>query len=286
LRANATFASLPQFAAVRTRQRRHAFGRSLGWTVLAVFVFFPVLAIALFVWQADRIAHFAADRVSIADEVELGDGAFAQMSESLELADSGAPLDVLQTLGKRLTPGSKYKYRIHVAASDVVNAFALPGGIIVVNTGLINATRRPEELAGVLAHEIQHVERRHSLVALVKDMGLRGVWLLVTGDVGSSVFGRAALELTSLSFSRDAEAEADTRGFDTLVATGIDPSGMPDFFQVLAKQDGAAPPPFLSTHPASGDRDQKLRARVDQLQQRHFEPLDFGKWPPQLTPEK
>jgi hypothetical protein len=280
LRASSALASLPQFTALRTAQRRHAFGRPLGWTLLGMFVFFPVLAIVLFVWQADRIAHAAAERISIADEVKLGDGAFAQMSASLDLKDSGPVFDTLQTLSKRLTHGSKYTYRAHVAQSDVVNAFALPGGIIVVNTGLINATRRPEELAGVLAHEMQHVERRHSLVAVIKDMGLRGLWMLVTGDVGSGVLSGAAIELTSLRFSRDAEAEADARGFDTLVAAGIDPSGMPDFFQVLAKDSGAAPPPFLSTHPASTDREQHLRARVTELKQRHFEPLDFGKWPP------
>ena len=238
--------SLPQFSSLRTQQRRHAVGRSFGWSLIAAFVGFPVLAILIFVWQADRIAHLAANRISIADEVELGDSAFKQMSESLELKDSGPAFDALQTLGKRLTNGSKYTYRVHVAQSEVVNAFALPGGIIVVNTGLIDATRRPEQLAGVLAHEIQHVERRHSLVAVIKDMGLRGLWLLVTGDLGGGVVGRAALELTALSFSRDAEAEADARGFEALVATGIDPSGMPEFFHVLAKEDGAAPPPFLS----------------------------------------
>jgi len=280
LRDNAAFVSLPQFSVLRIQQKRHAFGRSVGWTLLGALVFLPVLALLLFLWQSERIAHAAAERISLTDEVALGDRAFKQMRDSLELEDGGPAFDAAQSLGERLTRGSKYHYRIHVARSDVVNAFALPGGIIVINAGLIDATHRPEELAGVLAHEIQHVERRHSLVAMIKNMGLRGLWLLVTGDVGGGVFGSAVLELTSLNFSRDAEAEADARGFATLVAVGIDPSGMPDFFHTLARQDGASPPPFLSTHPASAEREQKLRMSIKELGQRRFQALDYGSWPP------
>ncbi|MET0987005.1 MAG: M48 family metallopeptidase [Steroidobacteraceae bacterium] len=269
----------PQFAALRGRRRRQNVGRSAAWTVLGVVVLFPLLLFLVFIWQSDRIAGAAAARIPIDQEVKLGDHTFAQMRASLDLQDSGPAYDAVKTLGQRLTRGSKYTYRFHVAKNETVNAFALPGGIVVVHTGLINATRRAEELAGVLAHEVQHVELRHSLRAVVKDLGLRGLWMLVTGDIGSGVLGRAALELTSLTFSRDAEAEADQRGFDVLVANGIDPSGVSDFFIVMAEKAGPTPPPLLSTHPASADRERALRERVKALQQR-FTPLDLKPWPP------
>lgn len=281
LRSDARMQRLPQMSALRASQRRGTLGRTIGWTAVAIFLLFPLLVILIFVWQADRIAAAAASRISIEQETTFGEQAFAAMRGTLQLEDSGPAYEAVKQLGERLTAGSQYRYRFHVAKSDVVNAFAVPGGIIVVHTGLIDATRRPEELAGVLAHEVQHVEQRHSLEAMVKDLGLRGLWVLVTGDVGGGLIGQAALELTSLSFSRDAEAEADAEGFDELVEAGIDPSGMADFFVIMAKQEGAAvPPPFLSTHPASEDREAALRARVQALELRNFLPLQMGQWPP------
>jgi Zn-dependent protease with chaperone function len=281
LRADARMQSLPQMAALRANQRRGSIGRSIGWTALAIFLLFPLLLILIFVWQADRIAGAAAARISIEQETQFGEQAFAAMSGSLNLQDTGPAYDAVKRLGDRLTEGSKYRYRFHVAKNDAVNAFAVPGGIIVVHTGLIDATRRPEELAGVLAHEVQHVEQRHSLEAMVKDLGLRGLWALVSGDLGGGLIGQAAVELTSLSFSRGAEAEADAKGFDELIEAGIDPSGMADFFIVMSKQEGGvAPPPFMSTHPASKDREAALRARVTQLEHRDFAPLQMGAWPP------
>lgn len=270
----------PQLAALRRGQRRAAARRSMGWTVLWTVLLFPVLVLALFVWQADRIAAAAATRIPIEQEVRFGEQAFEQMRASLNLQDSGPAYEAIQSLGARLTRSSKYTYRFHLAKNDAINAFALPGGIVVVHTGLIAATRRPEELAGVLAHEVQHVEQRHSLQALVKDLGVRGLWMLVTGDIGSGVVGRAALQLTSLRFSRDAEEEADQRGFDVLVANGIDPRGMADFFIVMADKAGPTPPALLSTHPASEDREQALRARLQEVSGRSFQPLAFGRWPP------
>jgi beta-barrel assembly-enhancing protease len=284
LRADARMQALPQIAALRLERRRSSVARTIGWTALAIFLLLPLLLILLFVWQADRIAALAASRVSVEQEMKFGEQAFATMKGSLTLVDSGPALAAVKSLGDRLTVGSQYRYRFHVAKDDTINAFAVPGGIVVVHTGLIAATRRPEELAGVLAHEVQHVEQRHSLEAMVKDLGLRGLWALVSGDLSGGLIGQAAVELTSLSFSRGAEEEADARGFDKLVEARIDPSGMADFFTVMAKQEGGvAPPPFLSTHPASTARESMLRVRAAELRSRPFEPLQLGEWPPRAA---
>jgi Zn-dependent protease with chaperone function len=281
LRADTQLQALPQMTIFHAGQRRRSVGRSLGWAALVVFLLLPLLLILLFVGQADRVARFAASRVTIEQETSLGDQAFAAMRDSLKLEDGGPEYEAVQSIGRRLTRDSKYRYRFHIANDDAINAFAIPGGIIVVHTGLITATRRPEELAGVLAHEVQHVEQRHSLQAVIKDLGLRGLWLLASGDIGSGVVGQATLELTSLSFSRDAEAQADAKGFDALIAAGIDPSGMADFFATMGKQEGAmAPPPFMSTHPASDDREGEMRAREASVKGRTFVALNLGAWPP------
>lgn len=284
LRADEDVRALPQMAALTAQQRRGNVGRSIGWAALLVFALLPLLLILLFVWQSERIARAAASRISIEQEIELGEQAFAAMSGALQLEDGGSAYDAVQTIGKRLTRDSKYRYRFHVVDDAAINAFAIPGGIIVVHTGLIEATRRPEELAGVLAHEVQHVEQRHSLQALIKDLGLRGLWLLLSGDIGGGLVGQAAFEMTSLRFSRAAESEADEQGFDELLKARIDPSGMGDFFTTLAKKEGAiAPPPLLSTHPASDAREAAMRAREAAAKLAPFVPLDMGPWPPPPT---
>ncbi len=273
-------AELPQAQALKTNQRNGSAGRAVGWSVLGLFVLFPLLLIALFFTQLDRIAGWVADQIPIEEETKLGRSSFESMKGSLKLQDSGAAFDAVQAIGKQLTQGSKYSYEFHVVQDDSLNAFAMPGGIVVVHTGLISATQRPEELAGVLAHEVQHVEQRHSLEGMVKNLGLRAVWALATGDLGGTLAGQAAVQLTSLKFSRDAETEADEKGFDALVKQGIDPSGMPAFFKTMSDKAADAPAAFISTHPLSKDRQQALQKRVDDLQDKDFKSLAIDPWPP------
>lgn len=274
-------ASLPQAQMLKSSQRKGTAGRAVGWSMLGLFfVLFPLLLIALFFSQIDRIAGWVADQIPIEEETKLGRSSFESMKGSLKLEDNGASLDAVQSIGKRLTQGSKYSYEFHVVEDDTLNAFAMPGGIVVVNTGLINATKRPEELAGVLAHEVQHVEQRHSLEGMVKNLGLRAVWALATGDLGGTLAGQAAVQLSSLKFSRDAETEADDKGFDALVKQGIDPSGMPDFFKTMSEKAADAPAAFMSTHPLSDDRRRELAERVEKLKGKEFKALGIEPWPP------
>jgi Zn-dependent protease with chaperone function len=280
LRAHPRFAVLPAVVALAKTSRRHSVARTIGWVVIVSIVLLPVLLILVFIWQADRIAQVLVSRVPIEQEVRLGNAAFASLRPSLKLIEEGPLLNAVQELGGRLAAGSSYSYRFHVARDASVNAFALPGGIIVVHTGLIAATDRPEELAGVLAHEIQHVEQRHSLRGAIKDLGLRSVWAFVSGDIGATVAGQAAVELTSRKFSRDDESSADTGAFQVLVEKHIDPSGMTDFFTTLSAQSQADIPAFLSTHPASAERQQRLQQQAKDLRTLSFKPLAMGSWPP------
>ncbi|HEU4654138.1 MAG TPA: M48 family metallopeptidase [Steroidobacteraceae bacterium] len=273
-------ASCAQMQSLGVARRRRAVGRGLGWASIAGFIALPLILILLFVWQADRIAGALAARIPIAEEIRLGQQSFADLRSSLTLADSGPAYDAVSQLGKRLSQGSKYPFEFHVATDPSINAFAMPGGIIVVHSGLIAATHRPEELAGVLAHEIQHVEQRHSLRAMFKQLGLRGLWALLTGNFGSSLIGQATFQLTSLQFSRHDESSADAKGFDALVQHDIDPRGMIDFFAIMEKQDGVNPPEFLSTHPADRERQVALQRQLSALKQHEFPPLQLGSWPP------
>ncbi|MDQ8020216.1 MAG: M48 family metallopeptidase [Moraxellaceae bacterium] len=267
------------FAQLAGTTRRHRKGRALGWSALALFLAAPLLLLAGFFAFSDGIAGWIAQRVPQAQEEALGEASFRAMQASLKLRDEGEAARAVREIGSRLTQGSAYRYRFHVVEDKAINAFAMPGGIVVVHSGLINATRTPEELAGVLAHEVQHIELRHSLKGLIKQAGLSAVWALATGDVGGALAGEAAQRMMSLSFSRDAEREADNAGFEALLRAGIDPAGMPAFFDTLAKQAGSAPE-LLSTHPASEARRDALAGRLSSVTNRRFEPLPYRPWPP------
>lgn len=267
----------------RLQSSRHARrGRQvLGWSALLLFLAAPLLLLLGFFVLADDVAGWAAGKVPIAQEVALGDASFAVMKKQLQLRDASPAAAMLRELGAQLTSGSRYTYRFHLVQDKAINAFAMPGGIVVVHSGLLAATRSPEELAGVLAHEVQHVELRHSLRSLIKQMGLSAVWALVSGDLAAAAGGKAAQQMMSLKFSRDAEREADAAGFEALLHAAINPAGMPAFFATLDKT-GAAPPELLSTHPASDARRRALALRLEQLGSRSFVPLPYQPWPPAL----
>jgi len=158
----------------------------------------------------------------------------------------------LQTLVRRLYPLRADDTRIEIAVSvirgETVNAYATLGGRIYVYNGLLQQAQSPEELAGVLAHEIEHVRQRHiiqgAIVSLVTWGGLKAVFQ--SGDVGISH------ALLTLSFSREQEAEADEQGLQRLRAAHVDAAGFANFFE-RARQS-AAPPAILSNHPADQER--------------------------------
>jgi beta-barrel assembly-enhancing protease len=269
------------FATLANGRRTRRSKLALGWSALLLFLAAPLLLLLGFFLLSDDLAGWAASRIPMAREVALGDASFAAMKPRLELRDESQAAAVLRELGARLTTGSAYTYRFHLVQDKSINAFAMPGGIVVVHSGLLAATRSPEELAGVLAHEVQHVELHHSLKALMKQLGLSAVWATVSGDLAGAMGGEVAQRMMGLKFSRDAEREADAAGFDALLRAGIDPAGMPAFFATLDKA-GVAPPELLSTHPASAARREALAVRMQALGSRRFEPLGLGPWPPAL----
>jgi predicted Zn-dependent protease len=243
------------------RQRIRRTRLHVVFALLASIVMLPLILLGAFWAQADRIAGWAASHISLEQEVQLGELAFAQMRPSLKMLDTGQGPAIVQAIGTRLTAGSAYRYQWHVAADPQVNAFALPGGHVVVFTGLLQRADSAEEVAGVLAHEVQHVELRHSLKNLLHGLGWRALLAVALGDLSGGVWAGMAEQLGSLSYSRDLERQADLGGLAALRRAGIAPQGMASFFAKLAQQDGAQIE-LLSTHPASEDRLQALQAVI------------------------
>lgn len=248
------------------RQRNRS---RFGLGALGIFLLLPLILLGVLFWQSHNIAGWASGYISIEQEQQLGELAFKQATSGLKLRQSGLDAAAINEIGARLTQGSQYKYQWFIAEDPSINAFAVPGGYVVVNTGLIKAADSAEEVAGVLAHEVQHVERRHTLKNMLHSLGFRALIALVLGDF-SGALGNAAATLSELKFGRDLESEADTLGLSMLKKASIAPQGMVSFFGKLAKQEqGSAPPALLSSHPASEDRMKILSKQIQ----------DQGNWP-------
>ena len=219
----------------------------------------------------------AVKLIPVAVEEKIGQVSVAELKASGRLLDEGPSVEAVKAIGSRLTAGSRYHYHWAVLDDASVNAFAAPGGQVVVNRGLIEAVTSAEELAGVLAHEVQHVEQRHTLKAMVNGLGWATVATVLFGDV-SAIAGVIAYQVGTTHYSRDLEAEADAQGLAALVRAGIAPQGMAAFFRTLAAEAPQMPIALLSSHPATEDRIAAIEAGIAALPKQDYTPLAID-WP-------
>jgi Zn-dependent protease with chaperone function len=232
--------------------------------------------VAILFFGLPRAAEPVAALMPLAWEEAIGEQIFAGFQGGKKFCGGAAGGDALERLTDRLMADldSRYSFRFAVVDSKAVNAFAAPGGYIVLYRGLIGDARSSDEVAGVLAHEIGHVIERHATEGIVRATGLALIVQLLLGDPSGILgIGAAAGEmLLSLAYSRDDEAEADAIAVDMLAASGIDSDGFVRFLQRIAQreEDASSPSddiisdeklselersiPFLSTHPRSAER--------------------------------
>ncbi len=244
------------------KQPRHDRATRLWlWGTLFLLIGLPLLLLALAVGFRGVFIDGVTAWIPVEQEKQLADQLWPMQKAQLKLIEGTAANKAVTEIGARLVAAkpSPYTYRFHVAEDRTVNAFAMPAGYIVVHRGLIEKAASAEELAGVLAHEIEHVEGRHALRGMVQALGFHALWLTLTGDLGGGLAGEGARQLAGLHFSREQETAADQGGLARLLKAGIDPRGMASFFDKLA-QEQAAMPDLLSSHPASSERSARLLA--------------------------
>lgn len=266
--------------ALEAALRRHQQGRRrerTKWIVLGSVTATLLLAIVGLWWGYGAVVDWAAEHVPVEVEEKLGESALAELKRSGKLIEDGAALDAVRQIGERLTAGSRYRYHWAVLDDDSINAFAAPGGQVVVHRGLIAAAKTPEELAGVLAHEVQHIEQRHTLKSMINGLGVAALATVALGDV-SAMAGVLAYQIGTLSFSRELEAEADRLGLAALVRADIAPDGMARFFRTMAREAPQMPIALLSSHPATDDRIDAIEAGISALPVRVYPPLAVD-WP-------
>jgi predicted Zn-dependent protease len=215
--------------------------------------------------------------VSTQQEVQLGTQYAQQINAQLPIVNDASVNQYINTLGTsiaRIADTRGLRWRFYVVDSREVNAFAVPGGYVYVNRGLIERARTMNQLAGVLGHEIAHVTERHSVEQMAQaqraDLGVSLACVLTS--VCQSGVGSAALQVGGSAlfakFSRDDEAQADDRAVGYLVRAGIDPRGIVNMFQTLLSERRSrvsSVDAFFRTHPLEEDRIAETNARIARI---------------------
>lgn len=261
-------------AAEQVRQVRHR--HRLAWSLVVAVILSTVLG---FWFGSDLFVEIAVSRIPVEWEQKLGESAYRDFLSHQEIMKEGPAVVALGEMTQRMTaqiPDSPYKFEVTVVKSNVVNAFALPGGYVVVFTGLMKKAESGEEVAGVLSHELNHVLQRHGLERIVKNLGLMTVVAIVFGNQQGLVgmMKQFGVELFTLKFGREQETEADLTGLQLLQRAKIDPSGMITFFERLSEKDQGRME-WLSTHPMSAARAERLKAELSALPKKLPEPFRF-----------
>jgi len=260
-----------QWAHLQSAKKKvHRFKR-VFWTTAAALCLLAASG-AAGLWLARKpLIHAAVSQIPPSVETQLGDAVIGQFtSASNDLTEQTDLIQPLRTLAQPLIDAigdSPYEYTLHLIEDDSINAFAVPGGHIVVHTGLILHADTPEQIQGVLAHELGHVDRRHSLKQLVNQAGTLIILSVALGDITSvnTVIAGQATKLLTLSHSRDAERDADAFGFDLLQQADINPAGLTGFFELLEHEHGdlSEAVAFMSTHPATSERIDSLNQKIN-----------------------
>ena len=221
-------------------------------------LFFIVVALIAIVYLfLDKLVPpVALKLISVKQEIGLGNQFYSSFTADEEI-DSSATF-TLQKFADKLTLSDQYPIRVTVINDSVVNAFALPGGHLVIYSGIINNLENPEELVALLSHEASHVNKRHSLKSILSRLTSSYFISLFTRDISGLSKGLIdnANTLRVLHYSRELETEADNEGMKLMVRNNVNPVGMRQLMEELLRQNKEIPTgiSFLSTHPLTVER--------------------------------
>jgi Zn-dependent protease with chaperone function len=252
-----------QVKALRQRQEGKRTLKLAG-LFLVCFAFLALAVLFLSQWTVG----FLVNRIPIGWEASLGKAAYEEIKEDIKPVQNPVLKSHLAALVDRLVPAASkktYKFEIEIVDDPTPNAFALPGGRILVNTGLFDVATKPEQVAGVLAHEVAHITSRHGLRHVISSAGPYYVLKMFISDKQGfmSVVSQGSQFLIRQNFSRDHEREADELGWGCLMAANIDPRGLGQFLKNMAADPligklERSPLKVLSSHPPTEERLQHL----------------------------
>ncbi|MDO9530046.1 MAG: M48 family metalloprotease [Syntrophales bacterium] len=228
-----------------------------------------ILILSLILVTLFQAAHSYAS-FTIEDEKKLGKEFYEKLEKNNVLLKNEKVNDYIIKLGNKILEQSKrapFDFRFSVIKSPAINAFATPGGYVYVNRGLINLVENESQLAGVLAHEIAHVNARHIADTIEKSKKVSIATLAAIlagaflggggqGSAAAAAFSMATATTLNLKYSREHEEEADRLGMSYMVSAGYNGMGMPDFLKIMRRYQfySNSVPSYFLTHPGTGER--------------------------------
>ena len=245
-------------------------------SIIIVIILICAIITGLY-FSKDKMVEKIANQVPATWEKEAGDKLFSTLSLQYKFIKNDSLekefLKVAQPLVKQIEKDG-FKIDLYFVKDASINAFALPGGKVIIQTGLIENAKSWEEVMGVVSHELSHVTRRHHIRGIINNLGIFTILSATFGDVSAlaGTFLNLGGELASLSNSRDFEYEADETGWKYLTQAKINPKGLITFFETLEKEekeneikskiDKTIDLSFLSTHPDTKDRINALKQKL------------------------
>src|SRR5215207_4081682 len=244
----------------------------VAWIALVAISVMPFSALA----QTQIKYH--SNKYSVQDDVKLGRQAAQEAEAQFPLLRDAEVQGYVEQIGRRLVSAipsqfqhPEFQYYFKVVNARDINAFALPGGPMYVNRGMIEAARTEGEMAGVMAHEIAHVALRHGTAQATKSQkygllaGIAGIAGTILGGPGVGQLAQAPFAVYLLKFSREYETEADIVGAQIMAQAGYDPRDLANMFRTIEQQGGGSSGGFLSSHPSPNDRYARINREAQAL---------------------
>ncbi|HEV7376557.1 MAG TPA: M48 family metallopeptidase [Pyrinomonadaceae bacterium] len=241
-----------------------------------------LMALALFAMPFSALAQtrivYHSNKYKPSDDVQVGRQAAAQAEQQMPVLRDEEVTAYVERVGQRLVAAipqefqhPEFRYYFRVINARDINAFALPGGPMYVNRGMIEAARTEGEMAGVMAHELSHVALRHGTAQATKAQkysilaGVAGIAGAILGGPAAGQLGQAAIGAYFLKFSREYETEADVLGAQIMARANYDPRDLANMFRTIQQQGGSSGPEFLSDHPNPANRYERINQEAAML---------------------
>lgn len=252
----------------------------------AILKLLIIVAVFFGMWfaisQINFMGKFELDHLSAKNEKRLGELIWEGISRTEREIKNDSVNYIANQIVKRICSANKIdvrKIKIHIIENEEVNAFTLPDRHLVINKGLLLYSDSPEEVAGVVAHEIAHMELDHVIKKLIKEVGLSMLFVIAGGNGNFEIIREVGHTLSSSAFDREQETEADLKAVQLLTKAHIDPSGLANFLFRLSKEDHdfSDEMVFISTHPGSAERSAEILKEKTKYKVK-VRPFDFGDW--------
>jgi beta-barrel assembly-enhancing protease len=260
--------------------------RLTAWMALIALFAMPISL------AAQTQIKYHSNKYKIQDDVQLGREAAQQAEQQYPLLNDGTVSSYVERVGGRLAAAipsqfqhPEFRYYFRVVNARDINAFALPGGPMYVNRGMIEAARTEGEMAGVMAHEISHVALRHGTAQATKGQkygllaGIAGIAGTILGGPQVGQLAQAPFAVYFLKFSREYETEADILGAQILAQAGYDPRDLANMFRTIERQGGGSSGGWFSSHPSPSDRYARINREAEMLRvnNRYDDSRDFAR---------